>query len=385
MAGLRPSGPQVGIGAHQHKVALGQVDSRGAESAAIDRAAGVHLLKVLGDQTLAANAANPKHLAKMAEAAEIIGTIDRMPGNLNSVATFRPKQAFALYEHCFPNPDEREPVADIRARLKEYPNGAHEDGGGFHALAITDKKGSVIGYTQGSTVPSEAGLFYYWQYGCVADGDYMKSAYAKDANPREHGVMSTIHGVNAATLNATADQVQKPALGIVWESEPRGLGDDPSSIQFTDTRLQIHNRAGGRIMMGVAADGELINLHLQPRLTADSEPIALHMMYRPLQYEEGEERQRGEMKKADAESMMLAWLNNFRVEGFAEKDVKEAEGEVQARLARCEKIVLLPADQVPDVVTLAATDKILEQQVLDMYGVGSLAEARAFYQQAMQG
>ena len=46
---------------------------------------------------------------------------------------------------------------------------------------------------------------------------------------------------------------------------------------------------------------------------------------------------------------------------------------------------LLPADQVPDVVTLAATDKILEQQVLDMYGVGSLAEARAFYQQAMQG
>ena len=376
---------QVGLGARAHQVALGQVDSPGADRAAIDRTAGVHLEKVLADQTLAANAANPKHLAKMAQAAEIIGTIERMPANLNSVTTFRPKQAFALYEHCFPNPDEREPVGDIRARLKEYPSGAKADGGGFHAIAITDKEGGVIAYTQGSTVPSDAGVFYYWQYGCVADRPYMQDTHGRDTNPRENGVMSTIHGVNAATLNATAAQVGKPALGMVWESEPRGLGDDASSIAFTDTRLQIHNRAGGRVMMGVTSDGELVNLHLQPRLTAYSEPIALHMMYRPLKYEEGDEAKRGEMPRSDVESMMLAWLNNFRVEGFAEKDVKEAEDEVRARLARSERIVLLPADQVPDVVTLAASDKLLEQQVLDMYGVGSLAEARAVYDAAMRG
>lgn len=383
-ASARAQAP-VGLGARAHKVTLGQVDSRGQPLSAIDQAAGLHLKKVLGDQTLAGNAANPKHLAKMAEAAAIIGTVERMPANLNAVTTFKAKQAFALYEHCFPNPDEREPTADIRARLKEYPNGANETGGGFHALAITDKKGSVIGYSQGSTVPSDAGVFYYWQYGCVADAEYMRAAYKKDASPREHGVMSTIHGVNAATLNATAAQVGKPALGIVWESEPRGLGDDAASIRFTDTRLQIHNRAGGRIMMGLTGDGELVNLHLQPRLTADSEPIALHMMYRPLKYEEGEEKQRGELPKADAESMMLAWLDNFRVEGFAEKDVQEAEADVKARLARCERIVLLPADQVPDVVTLAATDEVLAKQVLDMYGVADLAAARTFYDAAMRG
>lgn len=375
---------QVGLGGHAHKVALGQVEGQGGARAAIDQTTGLHLKKVLAKQTLAANAANPKHLAKMAQAAEIIGTIERMPANLNAVTTFRPKQAFALYERCFPNPDEREPVADIRARLKDYPQGAHEDGGGFHAIAITDKKGSVIGYTQGSTVPCDAGVFYYWQYGCVADRPYMKDTYKRDTNPRDNGVMSTIHGVNAATLNATAAQVGKPALGMVWESEPRGLGDDPSSIAFTDTRLKIHNRAGGRVMMGVTTDGELVNLHLQPRLTSDSEPIALHMMYRPLEYKEGDENTRGGMPKSDVEAMMLAWLNNFRVEGFADKDVAEAEAEVKARLARCTEIVLLPADQVPDVITLAATDPLLKQQVLDMYGVPSLAEARTVFDAAMR-
>lgn len=171
---------------------------------------------------------------------------------------------------------------------------------------------------------------------------------------------------------------------MVWESEPRGLGDDAASIKFTDTRLAVHTRAGGRVMMGVTGDGELVNLHLQPRLTADSEPIALHMMFRPLKYQEGEEQQRGELKKSDAESMMNAWIGNFRREGFAEKDVKEAEDEIRARFARCDRVVLLPAREVPDAITLAKTDPILEKQLLDMYGVANLGEARRFYDDAMR-
>lgn len=352
---------------------------------AIDRAVGKNLAAALDGQTLASGAANAKHLAKMEQSASIVSTVERLPSRLDSIVDFKVKDAFRLYRHCFPNPDEREPVADIRARIKGYKEPLSEDGAMFHAHVYADKDGAVVGYSQGSTVPSEAGLFYYWQYGCVADRDYMEHHYGKDVNPREQGILNTIHGVNAATLLAAGAHAHQPVLGMMWESEPRGLGSDPASVRFTDTRLRIHTRAGGRVLMGMTDNGELVNLHLQPRLTADSEPIALHIMFRPLQYEEGEEHQRGEMKKSDAEAMMMGWIDNFRREGFAEKDVKEAEDEIRARLARCTKVVLLPGEEVPDAVTLAHTDPILAKQILEMYQVDNLEAARAFYEAAHQG
>lgn len=367
-----------------HRTRIGQVDNAANPQSPVDAALGVHFKKVLGGETLTGHAANAKHLRKMEEAANEIGIIERLPGRLGAVATLKTGKAFALYEYLFPNPDEREPTSDIKARLKTYDSGTKEDGGGFHALAIADKQGDVIGYTQGSTVPSDKGLFFYWQYGGVADREFMKKTYGKDSNPREHGILNTIHGANAATLVAAAKQTNQPALGMVWESEPRGLGDDAASIKFTGTRLDVHNRAGGRVMMGMTAEGELVNIHYQPRLTEDSEPIALHMMYRGLSYEEGDEKKKGELPKADGESIMMAWIENFRREGFAEKDVAEAEAEIRARLARSTKIVLLPADQVPDAITLAKTDPIMEKQILDMYGVDNLAAARKFYEAAIQ-
>lgn len=381
-SGLRQ---ELGLPAH----ALGQ-DFHVADAAApgqvstIDRAVGKNLALALDGQTLAGNAANAKHLAKMDQSASIVATVERLPSRIDSVTGFQVKDAFRLYRHCFPNPDEREPISEIRKRIKHYKNPLTDDGAMFHSHVFADRDGAVVGYSQGSTVPSEAGLFYYWQYGCVADREYMKRHYGKDVNPREQGVLNTIHGVNAATLAANAAHARRPALGLMWESEPRGLGDDAASIRFTDTRLSIHTRAGGRVMMGVTQDGELVNLHLQPRLTPESEPIALHIMYRPLKYEEGDEAQRGEMKKSDAEAMMMGWIDNFRREGFAKKDVQEAEDEIRRRLARCTEVVLLPADQVPDVVTLAGTDPILKKQVLKLYQVGTLDEARAFYDSAMQ-
>jgi hypothetical protein len=350
---------------------------------AIDGGVAKNLWRELGGRSLLDAAANAQHVANLEKAASIIGVIEKLPGRLGSITGFRPQDAFHLYEHCFPNPDEQEPVSDIKARLKTYDKGAEDDGANFHAHVFTDKGGDVIAYSQGSTVPSEQGLFYFWQYGCVADADYMKSAYGKDSNPRQHGVMNTIHAVNGATLLTAAEQHGKPALGMMWESEPRGLGEDRASIQFTDKRLSIHNRAGGRVMMGKTADGELVNLHLQPRLTADSEPIALHVMFRPLAYEEGDEAKAGSLDKKAAEAMMAAWVGNFEREGFDKKDVKEAADEIAHRFARCESVVLLPADQVPDVVTLAKTDPILEKQVLEMYGVKDLTQARDFFENAM--
>ncbi|MCK6545789.1 hypothetical protein L6R52_07970 [Myxococcota bacterium] len=364
---------------------VGLVETRPKDVGAIDRTLGKTLKLALGRHTLAANAANARHLEHMERSSNVVASIEKLPGRLGSIATFKLREAFRLYEHCFPNPDEREPVADIRARVKQFAESPSPDGADFHVHVFADADRAVVGYSQGSVVPSDAGVFYYWQYGCVADREYMRAQYGKDVNPRERGILNTIHGVNAATLAAASEKTGQPALGLVWESEPRGLGDDAASIKFTDTRLAVHTRAGGRVMIGRTAEGELINLHLQPRLTPDSEPIALHMMFRPLKYEEGDEQKRGTMKKADAESLMMAWIDNFRTEGFPEKDVAEAEAEIRARFARCAEIVLLPASEVPDAITLAKTDPILKKQILDMYGVDSLDAARKVCDDALRG
>jgi hypothetical protein len=379
-----PGGYTSGAVHGEQRRALGQVTTRPTARSALERTVGKNLAAALGDQTLEANAANARHLDRMSASTAVIAQIERLPGRLDSIATFKVGDAFRLYEHCFPNPDEREPIKEIKDRLRRYAQSPSPDGADFHVHVFADAQRAVVGYSQGSVVPSDAGMFYYWQYGCVADGEYMKAQTKRDVNPRQHGVLNTIHGVNAATLNAAAAKEGVPALGMLWESEPRGLGADPDSIKFTDTRLAVHTRAGGRVMMGVTAEGELVNLHLQPRLTADSEPIALHMMYRPLKYEEGDEQKRVDMKKSDAASMMNAWISNFRREGFAEVDVKEAEDEIRARFDRCERVVLLPAAQVPDAITLAETDPILKQQLFDMYGVGCLDEARRVYDEAMR-
>lgn len=378
-----PAPPQSSFAGKREVDAVKGVATKKDQKQPIDLALGLHFQKVLGTQTLTANAANDKHGQKLQDASKLIETIERFPGRLSSVTSMKTENAFKLYRYLFPNKDEREETSVIKDRLKVYDQGALPSGEGFFALGITDKKNNVIAYTQGSTVPCDQGVFYYWQYGGVADANYMKKNYGRDVNPREHGVLNVIHAANAATLSAAATTAGKPALGMIWESEPRGLGETSSDIQFTAKRLEIHNRAGGRVMMGMTKEGELVNLHLQPSLGEGKDPIALHMMYRPLAYEEGEEMKRGEMKKEDAASMLAAWTNNFRVEGFAEKDVAAAEAEMKTRMDGCAKILLLPASEVPDVVTLAKNDEILERQVLAAYGVKDLSGARAFYDAAM--
>ena len=46
--------------------------------------------------------------------------------------------------------------------------------------------------------------------------------------------------------------------------------------------------------------------------------------------------------------------------------------------------MLLPANEVPDAVTLAKADDILRAQLLKMYDVTTLGAARDFYDSAMK-
>lgn len=252
-------------------------------------------------------------------------------------------------------------------RMRTYEVGPDEDGGEFHAHAFLNGENQVVGYSQGSVMRcgEGGGMVYFWQYGVVNEMS------------RGKGVSKLFHLVNDSVLRFAADRKKVKSLGEIWETEPKGLGVGGEEIKFTKQRLQVHCRAGGRIMLGVSNDGEFFNLHIQPRLTKDSQPIELHLMYRS---NASVERVSIDMAK----DIVIGFFDNFRREGVVDLgDIAEAQNEIENRLKSCHRIVLLDDSQVPDVVTLAETNQNLENQIFGMYGVDTLAQARAYYELAM--
>jgi hypothetical protein len=135
--------------------------------------------------------------------------------------------------------------------------------------------------------------------------------------------------------------------------------------------------------MGVSADNHYINLHLQPRLTKDSEPIALHLMYRPLL--DNKLSIIEEIDKGTAKNIVIqGFLENFRREQFPDEDVNEVIEEIKERFHKSVKIVLLPAKDIPDSMTIAKTDSLFEKQLLKLYQVDSIQKAQEIFDKAVK-
>ena len=111
---------------------------------------------------------------------------------------------------------------------------------------------------------------------------------------------------------------------------------------------------------------------MQPRLTAESSPITLHVMFRPLKFVEGDESKVDDFDKNLADAMMKGFLANFIDEGFDKSDVEEAKNEVSQRFSSSSKVVLLPASKTPNGLVLARSDAMLAKQMLDAFKVPSL-------------
>jgi hypothetical protein len=263
-------------------------------------------------------------------------------------------------------------------------------------------------------------LSYFWQYGCVADEDYMKQVYkVNDFSARKLGISKLMHLVNDLTLREAARALSArrtkfsagqslanwlsnlvksrpgslfssgnvPALGEIWESEEKGFGESDEDIKFTTSRLVIHNRSGGRVMMGVnSSTGKYINLHLQPRLTKDSEPIALHLMFRSLDPKSTDFTKVAEdIDKQLAKDIVInGFLANFIKEGFDKNDVDDAIKEVSRRFDQSSRIILLPATMVPNAIEIAETDELFCKQLLKMYGLNTLDEAKKKFEDAVK-
>ncbi len=299
---------------------------------------------------------------------------------------FDPRHARNLYRYLFPNKDEAEdwnsaiaPRLHEMMKLASSPSLQRKYGDSrFHAIVSTNK-GQVVGYTQFSTMPLEGGkVVVFWQYGGVADKRFMRQQYHRNANFREEGLATAFyvfrHGI--ADHDAKSMGYKGGVVGTICEAEFVGMGDNASDIKFTKTRLHIHRQMGARAMMLEMEDGSLVTAHIQPRLSLASNPILLHMLFRPLHFEQKDMYQTSEMDKGLARSLVMSYMDNFDREGFGTDDVQEARLILQGRFAKARRVLLVPPETLPNMIELARMDPLLKRQVENDYGSLERQEAK---------
>jgi hypothetical protein len=286
-----------------------------------------------------------------------------------------------LYRYLFPNKDERESGRIIRDRIREMEKLAGGDAGvagkygdsRFHAMTATSRD-SVLAYTQWSVMPVEKdgrkAVAVFWQYGGVADRKFMNDVYARDENPRERGINSAFfvlrHGI--AAKDARAMGREGGVVGTILEAEFKGQADNDDDIRFTAKRLHIHRQTGAKAIIIETGDGRLLTAHYQPSLGPGQNPIMLHMLFRPLKFTEGQTKATTEMDKELAKSLVMSYIDNFHREGFDHGEVESARAILLERFAEARRVLLVPPEELPDIVEMARMDPHLRKQVEREYG-----------------
>lgn len=334
-------------------------------------------------------AGNPEELERMKKAASTVDSFFEFRSP-ESTANFKPKDARDLYRWLFPNMDEQEPwYIAIVSRLKEmlHINTSRElrrkyGDSRFHAV-VGVSKGDVVGYTQFSTMPLDSGgTVVFWQYGGVANREFMQKQYGRTEDVgregfRQEGVASAFYAFRHGIAEEDARRMgRKGCDGTILECELLGMGVTQEEIAFTKTRLHIHRQMGAKAMMIEMEDGRLLTAHLQPRLSPTSQPILLHMLFRPKNFNPAKGKEIEIMDTGLARDVVMSFIDNFDREGFDKKDVQAAREEMQRRFAGAKRVLLMPPEKLPDIIAMAKMDPLLRSQVIRDYGSMEAHEAR---------
>jgi hypothetical protein len=283
----------------------------------------------------------------------------------------------ALYECLFPNKDEAEPFDDVIRRvgkMRRLDEGDPEVASQFgrtryHVIAALNK-GRVIGFTLFSTVALDDGrMLVYSQYAGLADKEFMKDRYGSDEQFRSKGLLYLAYPLmQGLALEYGRKFGAREVIGVINESEMIGQGQFLEEIAFSKIRLDIFNRNGVKVMMARTPDGRLITPHVQPNLVEGTNPIYLHLAFRPLRFDLRGRDKVDELGKEEAKILVKAIMDVFEAEDFAPEALKAARREALGRVENAEKILLLPPSELPDMVALARMDPALEEQVIHDYG-----------------
>lgn len=277
------------------------------------------------------------------------------------------RQGLRLYQHLFPDPDEAEPIDAIRSRLRAMQKIAANPTSFHVILALSEN--NAVGYTQFNTMPvAEDKACVFWQYGGVADSNYMIRNHGIRESFRRMGIASAFYLLRHGIASEDASDSGRTVVGTICEAELIGQAMNKADILFTKTRLHIHRQMGAMAMMLDMGGNQMITAHMQPRLSPESEPILLHMLFRPLSIEGMDSNTTQTMDLNLARSLAMAYIDNFDREGFDSKDVAEARTILSNRFNSAKRVLLIPPEELPDMVELSRMDPLLKEQTERKFG-----------------
>ena len=236
----------------------------------------------------------------------------------------------ALYIREFPKRAERERSDLIVSRLAAQFAGEREGLAPYRIVGIRDSKGEAIGAAQFSVLPLKGGEFAV---------PYLQYIYVRAENRRQD-MSEVLHTLTLAVTVADARIMgERKVPFTLFETEPPGHGDDEESRAFSVTRAMVHTR-GGAVAVVLVREGEEISPHVQPGLEEGDPPLSLVWAVR-----RSPAPGREWMIEELGESLVAAYYQSLRDEGFPEENIKLAERIVEDRCRRSEW-KLMPLDKV---------------------------------------
>lgn len=241
-----------------------------------------------------------------------------------------------LYVSMFPHQPEREASNLIVDRLREEFMNQRERLAPYRVIGIRDHEGKGICAAQFSVL-------------LLADGKYavpyLQYIYVRQQNRRQD-MADLLHTLILAVSTADAIRHGNRAVPFtLFETEPAGHGNSDKDRANATQRAMIHTKAGAvAIMLRRNDDGTLFSPHVQPGLEIEDPPLSLVWAI----------RKSPGMTLADASpemndiglSLIAAYYQSLRDEGFPEANIALAEKIVARRCESCDFISMPLGDVI---------------------------------------
>ena len=280
----------------------------------------------------------------------------------------------ALYNHLFPNPDERVPWAKIEHEIAIHSaiDGPRLALLGYrwrlHALAAV-KDDRIVGFSFFKSIQMDSANYAIaLMYTGAADHAYSKKEYGIDKSFRGLGLASTFAVLaHAIALEDAEKDGCITVAGMISDAEMIGQGKTLEEIRFTRTRLDIHAK-NGKLPLMLEVDGKWLSPVVQPALRSDSNPLIMHMLLKPLSFRVDASSGIGELGLEMASKMVHAYIAMFESDGYPAETLALPKLEMLRRVGTARRAVLMQPSAVPDIVRLAENDPILKAQIERDYG-----------------
>jgi hypothetical protein len=302
-----------------------------------------------------------------------------------------------LYVSSFPKQAERERSDLIVDRLAAQARGERRGLAPYRIVGIRDPKGEVIGAAQFSVLPvppRTRGKALDGTAGAESMGGgeslgspstfrfavpYLQYIYVRAQNRRQD-MSEVLHTMVVAVATADAAIMQKEdgeptsqrtVPFTLFETEPPDHGDDHASRAYALERSKIHTSSGGvavvlrrrrkakpphaeqaetaavpssRATTEADNEDEILSAHVQPGLEPRDPPLSLVWMIRPSPTSTPD---RDYNLTRLGKSLIAAYYQSLRDEGFPEKNIQLAERIIASRYVDSE-FELMPLADVKD-------------------------------------